>query len=162
MKAGTPIPAAMLAAMLCAALLASGCGGLDEDFEYNYTVTSPTLMLFPVGVQVAVVRANDSGNCAGPVLSTATRVGAGTVTTPDIVSFSFRDDRIGTFYESMYVDAEPSGNVSALDLVWGLVPTAIEFLCSSSDLPKTISLNWEFLALTAGGFVPYTGVTQPY
>ena len=152
----------MMTALLCAALLAAGCGGLDEDFEYSYTVTSPDLDLFTVGSQVAVARANDSGDCGGAVLSTATRVGAGTAAATDSVSFSFKDDRIGSFYESIYIDYDASGNVSLGDLVWGTDDTSVEFLCSSSDLPKTISINWEFLALTAGGFVPYTGVTQPY
>ena len=162
------------AAWMILVLFLPSCGGDDGDggdggddgTTYNYTVTSTTF--FTGGQQVAVVRVGISGNCSSPtgVTGATTRMGAGTVSTPGTVSFSFTTVVTPPMVESVYIDNNASGNLDNGDRVWGDNPNGFRAVCFDA-LNTDHTFDWEVVAAqlqaTWGLFQPsiiFTGAPQ--
>jgi len=154
-----------------AVLILNACGGGDGGdggTTYNYTVTSTTW--FTGGQQVAVVRFGISGSCSNitGVTSGLTRVGAGTVSTPGAVSFSFTTGITPPFMESVYIDNNASENLDNGDRVWGDNPNDFMGVCFDA-IAVNQTLDWEDFAAQlqarTGSSVPsilYTGPPQAF
>ena len=138
----------------------SNCGGGDgppPGTTYNYTVTSATY--FTGGEQVAVIRYGISGSCLAitGVTSAITRVGAGTVSTPGTVSFSFTTEITPPMIESVYIDNNASGNLDSGDRVWGDNPNDFAGGCFDA-LNADQTFDWE---VVAADFQAILGLLQP-
>lgn len=149
-------------------LASGGGGGGDGNTTYNYTVTSTNYLTG--GQQVAVVRFGISGSCSGitGITSAVTRVGAGTVSTPGTVSFSYTTNINPPMVESVYIDNNASGNLDPGDRVWGDDPNDLFGVCFD-NFGTTQWFDWEIIAAqiqTAFGLsqpsVIYTGAAQTF
>ena len=124
-----------------------GGGGGGGGVTYNYTVTSANF--FPAGVQVATIRFGFSGTCSNITGITADiqRVGAGTVTTPGTVSYSFTTTITRLFVESVYIDNNASGNLDSGDRVWGENTTDLAAGCFEEPFSSNDQVfDWEDVA----------------
>ena len=166
-----------------AALIVSGCGtgaevGAGEQINgerghssakltagggsvYNYTVTSASAL--PVGVRVAVVRADVSESCVFPGrVSAFSPVASGEVISAGSVSLSFADERGSAFVEIIYIDSNASERLDSGDRVWGTNPEDPAGVCFTPSLKAAHTVNWDGVAAVTGGSATYAGDAQDF